>query len=71
MESNKHFCTCPDLDCPLHPGNHEEGCDPCIQKNLAAGEIPSCFFAAVHEDLTENEDFTMGGFAAYYNKHRG
>ena len=42
-----HFCTCTDRTCPLNPANHSKGCDPCIQKCLKQGEIPSCFFHAV------------------------
>ena len=40
------FCTCDSYDCPNHPNNHEEGCTPCILKNLKLREIPSCFFNA-------------------------
>lgn len=38
------ICTCRDRDCPNHPVNHDQGCTPCILKNLARREIPSCFF---------------------------
>lgn len=41
------LCTCKDHQCPFNPVNHDQGCTPCIQKNLALGEIPSCFFNAV------------------------
>ncbi len=37
------FCTCTDFKCPLHPTNHDKGCDPCISKNLRKDEIPTCF----------------------------
>ena len=37
------FCTCNDYDCPFNPVNHNEGCTPCIAKNLKEREIPSCF----------------------------
>ena len=40
------FCTCDSYDCPNHPNNHEQGCTPCILKNLKLREIPSCFFNA-------------------------
>jgi hypothetical protein len=40
------FCTCSDRGCPRHPANHDQGCTPCIAKNLREGEIPSCFFNA-------------------------
>lgn len=43
----KHFCTCTDTSCPMNPANHDQGCTLCIEKNLKAGEIPSCFFVAV------------------------
>lgn len=38
------FCTCKNLDCPLHPSNHDKGCSPCISKNLKLREMPECFF---------------------------
>lgn len=38
------FCTCTNLKCPLHPSKHDNGCAPCIAKNLKLGEIPNCFF---------------------------
>lgn len=38
------FCTCDSFDCPNHPTNHDKGCTPCIEKNLVAGEVPSCIF---------------------------
>lgn len=28
----------------MHPSNHDDGCTRCVAKNLAQGEIPSCFF---------------------------
>lgn len=64
MEQASHFCTCPDVDCPLHPGNHDQGCDLCIQKNLTAGEVPSCFFLQATTDLDAVQDFSREGFAA-------
>ncbi|MCR4884485.1 MAG: DUF6485 family protein [Clostridiales bacterium] len=39
------FCTCTDTNCPFHPTNHNQGCTPCIAKNLKEREVPSCFFA--------------------------
>ncbi len=50
MSKNVEFCTCGDKDCPFNPVNHDEGCTPCIAKNLKAGEIPSCFFNIVDPD---------------------
>lgn len=44
----KEFCSCTAHDCPNHPLNHENGCTPCIVKNLTRGEIPGCFFNAVN-----------------------
>lgn len=44
MENISPFCTCKNLDCPLHPTKHKKGCAPCISKNLRLKEIPSCFF---------------------------
>ncbi len=38
------FCTCENLNCPMHPTNHGKGCAPCIRKNLKLREIPNCFF---------------------------
>ena len=70
----KHFCTCDDLTCALNPNNPDKpmnyqlGCDPCIRKNLKAGEIPSCFFNLVGNDLTGVEDFTIDGFVSFYLK---
>lgn len=43
------FCTCKSLSCPNHPANHDQGCAPCIRKNLDRGEIPACFFNQVDE----------------------
>ena len=38
------FCTCTDTKCQYNPVNHDQGCTPCIAKNLREGEIPTCFF---------------------------
>ena len=55
------FCSCTDTGCPFHPTNHEQGCTPCIAKNLKEKEIPTCFFKDVGgEKPTEGwhyEDF--------------
>ncbi len=69
MECNQHFCTCHDTKCNLNPHNHKEGCSPCIKKNLAAGEIPTCFFKVVSEDLTDVKDYSIQGFINFFNKH--
>ena len=50
MNSTPDFCTCGDLNCPNHPANHGSGCTLCIEKNLKAGEIPSCFFKKADPD---------------------
>lgn len=68
--AQENFCTCRDYTCQLHPQNHHQGCDLCIKKNLQAGEIPSCFFRAVHDDLTQVEDFSFAGFADFLRLHR-
>ena len=70
MEKTKHFCTCADLNCKLHPQNHDKGCDPCIRKNMKDGEIPSCFFKLVHPDLSELKAFTFASFVEFYNKYK-
>ena len=44
MKNLSPFCTCTDTQCPLNPANHENGCAPCVAKNLREREIPSCFF---------------------------
>ena len=36
------FCTCKNLDCPLHPTKHDRGCAPCIAKNLKLREGIPC-----------------------------
>lgn len=46
-KNNVQFCTCGDLSCLNHPRNHNNGCTKCIAKNLAMGEIPTCFFKKV------------------------
>ncbi|MBD5560662.1 MAG: hypothetical protein HDQ87_10005 [Clostridia bacterium] len=61
MDKPKLECTCTDHACPLHPTNHEYGCTPCVKKNQARGEIPSCFFTLaapdVHPDAYYFRDF--------------
>ena len=69
----RHFCTCDDVACPHNPNNPANlklgrGCDPCIRKNLALGEIPSCFFNKVG-DLADWDDFSMQGFARFLANH--
>ena len=72
-EIMKHFCTCDDLSCvlnPNNPSNQIQSCDPCIRKNLKAGEIPSCFFLLVSNDMTGVLDFTIEGFVEFYLKNK-
>ena len=49
-KSEVKFCTCDSFDCPFHPSNHENGCTPCIAKNLKMREIPTCFFNLADPD---------------------
>ncbi|MDF2942589.1 MAG: hypothetical protein K0S01_1447 [Herbinix sp.] len=70
MENQIHFCTCKDLNCKLNPNNHNLGCDPCIKKNLKAGEIPGCFFNLVSDDLSQLNEFTLESFADFFHKNK-
>ena len=70
MTSNKHFCNCKDTDCKFNPCNHDLGCTPCIRKNLKKGEIPSCFFNLVNDDLSEVDEFTIESFVKFYMKNK-
>jgi hypothetical protein len=65
MAGREHFCTCDCLDCKLHPSNHDRGCDPSIQKNLKKGEMPSCFFNLVSDDLSGVKELTIDGFVQF------
>lgn len=70
-----HFCTCGDTACPLNPNNPKNrergrGCDGCIRKNLALGEIPSCFFKKVG-DIDDWDDFSIAGFVLFYEERQG
>lgn len=55
MENISKFCTCKNLDCPLHPTKHDKGCAPCISKKLRLKEVPNCFF-----NLIENAEKRSG-----------
>ncbi|MDF2884859.1 MAG: hypothetical protein K0R54_5429 [Clostridiaceae bacterium] len=70
MMDNTISCSCTDTNCKLHPSNHNLGCDPCIKKNLKAGEIPGCFFHLVKDDLSQVRDFTIGGVAKLYMENK-
>ena len=50
------FCSCTYHSCPHHPGNHDQGCTPCIEKNLRLREIPSCFFNLVDPAHQRTDD---------------
>jgi len=67
---DKHFCTCKDTKCADHPANHSDGCDPCIRKNLALGEIPYCFWVNVAE-ITGKSDYSAQKFADFVVKSGG
>ena len=55
MELSRNICTCGDRECLFQPANPDQVCTLFIEKNLKAGEIPSCFF---HKYLPENPDRT-------------
>lgn len=64
---NVSFCTCTDHACSHHPTNHDNGCTPCIAKNLKQGEIPACFFYKVTDDFSDVHEYTMERFARLVN----
>jgi hypothetical protein len=66
----KHFCSCPETQCPNHPGNHNKGCDPCIQKNLKFGEIPSCFWSNITNGVVGKTKYSVEEFAKFYLDHK-
>jgi len=70
MGNEKHFCTCADLNCKLNPHNNAKGCDLCVKKNLKAGEIPSCFFKLVHEDISGLKEFKIENFVDFYLQNK-
>ncbi len=59
----ENFCTCKNTDCKLHPSNHNEGCSPCIKKNLAAKHLPNCYFNLVTEDKSKIKGYGLKEFA--------
>ncbi len=72
MKNLSKFCTCSDLSCPLHPTNQENGCTPCVAKNLKDREIPSCFFHLVDEDYRgDSHTYTFEDFAALVAAAKG
>ena len=66
----KHFCVCTDSDCSAHPQNHDEGCGPCIKKNLELGEIPACFWENI-STVTGTTDYSAENFARFVIEKRG
>ncbi len=69
----KHFCTCRDRECPHNPNNPKGtccSCDECVLKNLERGEIPSCFFRKVKDDLTGVCEFTFESFVKFWNQNK-
>lgn len=70
MINDKHFCTCGDTSCKLHPNNHNHGCNLCIQKNIQFREIPTCFFHLISDDISHLKEFTIESFVAFYNKNK-
>lgn len=56
------FCTCQNLNCPLHPTRHDQGCAPCIRKNLNSRELPNCFFSLA-EGAEKRKGDTFQDFA--------
>lgn len=57
------FCTCKDHKCPFNPVNHDRGCEFCVAKCLKEGEIPSCFFHKISDNMKSDDDYSYLGFA--------
>ncbi len=71
MADAKKFCTCRDTKCPLHPINHDKGCDLCILKNLKQREIPSCFFNKLKcAGSPDSHGYTFAEFAKIVMKEK-
>lgn len=70
MENISKFCTCTNLNCPLHPTKHNKGCAPCISKNLNKKEIPNCFFNLI-ENAEDRKGDSLEDFAEIINSNRG
>jgi len=69
-KDDKHFCSCTVFTCPHHPSLHENGCDPCIQKNLRQGEIPSCFYRMISDDLSSIKEYNLESFVNFYLENK-
>ena len=67
---DKHFCTCIMSGCEHHPGNHSEGCDPCIRKNLKNGEIPTCFWLLISDNFDGVNSFHIEDFVKFYSNRK-
>ena len=65
----KHFCTCHVVACSKHPNNHNEGCDPCIEKNLELGEVPACFWLNVSK-MQGKTEWCAENFAKFVIEER-
>lgn len=71
---NIHFCTCKNYNCKLHPHNHNQGCNLCMEKKLKASELPSCFFRDVSGELRNVrnvEEASYEEFAKLVLKNKG
>ncbi len=69
----EHFCTCRDRKCPNNPNNPDTcvcSCDECVAKNLALGEIPSCFFRKIKDDLSDITEFTFESFVKFWIRNK-
>ena len=64
-----NFCTCTVFDCKAHPRNHNDGCDPCIKKNLELGEVPACFWNNVAA-VKGTTDYSAENFAKFVMEKR-
>lgn len=67
---SKHFCTCFVSNCKNHPQNHSEGCDPCIKKNLAKGEIPVCFWRLISDNFDGVSNYKIEDFVKFYSDNK-
>ncbi|WP_077613368.1 DUF6485 family protein [Clostridium sp. Marseille-P2415] len=67
---DQHFCNCIVTNCKHHPLNHSEGCDLCIKKNLKSGEIPTCFWLRILDDICGNKRYRFADFTDFYQKHK-
>lgn len=72
-QKKEHFCPCGDRKCPHNPNNPCNSicsCDACIEKNLSRGEIPSCFFKKINNDISSLTDFTFEAFAKFLEDNK-